>query len=76
MSSDEKFKSMAQESFKDMMVQSRHQRPAECFEPGFDTVMFKSEETSKNEVKSMQKQYEQDERSKHPQIQMSYSEAR
>ena len=63
---EEKFKSMAQESFQDMMVQSRKQRPAECFEPGFDTVEFKSEETMKDEYKMMQKQYEQEERAKNP----------
>ena len=48
------------------MVQSRKQRPAECFEPGFDTVQFQSEETMSNEYKTMQKQWEQEERAKAP----------
>ena len=67
---------MAQESFQDMMVQQRQQRPAECFEPGFDTVQFKSEETVKNELKSMTKQCELEQRSKDPPIKMSYQQAR
>ena len=57
---------MAQESFQDMMVQQRQQRPAECFEPGFDTVQFKSEETVKNEMKTMVKQCQLEERAKDP----------
>lgn len=54
-SPDEKFKSMTQDKYCDMSLKSREARPAECFEPGYDTVFFKSHERATREMQTMQK---------------------
>ena len=67
---------MTQDKYHDMSVKSRAQRPAECFEPGFDTVFFKSKETTANETKELERMTVADMRASNPQIKMSYEEAR
>lgn len=67
---------MTQEKYQDMSVQQRAQRPAECFEPGYDTVFFKSEEAMKCEQQTLQKMTHDEMRKVDPVLKMSYTEAR
>lgn len=67
---------MTQDKYQDKLQQSRQQRPAECFEPGFDAVWFKSQEATAYEKKTMEKMTMADMQASNPAIKMSYAEAR
>ena len=67
---------MTQVKYQDMSVQLRDSRPAECFEPGYDTVFFKSEEQMAREKQTCMKMTADEARTADPPIKLSYAEAR
>ena len=44
MSAEDKYMSMNQYKFTNMADAQRLMRPAECFEPGYDSIYFKSDQ--------------------------------
>ena len=44
MTAEDKYISMNQYKFTNMAQQQRLMRPAECFEPGYDTIAFKQDQ--------------------------------